>query len=135
MPAPQRFLRISRVGGTFTQEPGRFRDYDLAARRSVEFLCPRGHEFTVPFADNVAPPTVWECRRHGIDAGLKSTTQPQQQVETHHHWDKVLERRPETELAQLLNQQINELRAGRLAPVGQWLRQRQAMRNDNQGAR
>jgi len=133
MPVPQRFLRISRDdGGTFTQEPSRFRDDDLAARRSVEFLCPRGHEFTVLFAGNVAPPTIWECRQHGIDAGTSnSATQPQQQqVETRHHWAKVLERRPETELAQLLNQQLTELRAGRLAPVGQWLRQRQAMRND-----
>jgi RNA polymerase binding protein RbpA len=130
MPAPQRFLRISRDGGTFTQEPSRFRDDDLAARRSVEFLCPRGHEFAIPFADNVAPPTIWKCRQHGIDAGLTGTaTQPQRQVETHNHWDKVRERRPETELVRLLNQQLNELRAGRLVPVGQWLRQRQAMRN------
>ena len=121
MPAPQRILRISRDGGTFTQEPSRFRDGDLAARRSVEFLCPRGHKFTIPFADTVAPPTTWECRQHGIDARLKNTTQPQQPVKTHNHWDKVLERRPETELAQLLNQQLKELRAGRLAPVGQWL--------------
>ena len=38
------------------------------------------------------------------------------------------ERRPEPELAQLLNEQLKDLRAGQLLPVDQWLHQMQQHR-------
>lgn len=96
--------------GTFIQDPSRVQDDDLAARRSACFTCPRGHEFTVLFADKVVLPTAWECRRHSIMAGLKDTVQSHRVVKKRSHWDRVLERRPRQELAQLLNQQLKDLR-------------------------
>jgi RNA polymerase binding protein RbpA len=50
--------------GRSTAEPDR--DTDLAARQSASFTCRRGHEFTVQFAAEAAPPTIWTCPRHGV---------------------------------------------------------------------
>jgi RNA polymerase-binding protein len=117
--------------GIFAQAPARVRNDDLAGRQTVEFACPRGHDFTGLFADNADLPKTWECRQHGIEAGLKDTTHPPRPVKKHSHWDKVLERRPRTELAQLLNQQLEELRTGRLIPVEQWLAMRNGLNGDH----
>jgi RNA polymerase binding protein RbpA len=119
----------TRHSGIFAPDPMGVPDDDLAPRRPAEFACPRGHEFTVSFADDVVPPSVWECRRHGVEAGLKGALpQGQQSAGTRSHWDMLRERRPESELARLLDTQLNALRAGQLVTVGQWLRQAQAMR-------
>jgi len=119
----------TRDGGIFAPKPIGVPDDDLAARQPAEFACPRGHEFTVSFADDVVPPSVWECRQHGVEAGLKGALpQAQQSANTRSHWDMLRERRPESELARLLDTRLDALRAGQLVTVGQWLRQAQAMR-------
>jgi hypothetical protein len=127
MPIPHRTR--THDNGIFTQ-PAQARDDDLAARRSASFTCPRGHEFAIPFAENAATPGTWECRQHGTTAQLANTTPQQQSTKTHSHLDLVLERRPETELAQLLNQQLNALQAGQLISVEQWLQQTRATRDN-----
>lgn len=114
----------SRDGGIFTHEPIRVCDDDLAARQSVAFICPQGHEFTIAFAADAAPPSTWECRQHSVDAE-RNDIRPQehQPTKARSHWDMLRQRRPEPELAQLLDTQLNALRAGRLVTVKQWLRQ------------
>jgi hypothetical protein len=107
--------------GLFSYEPARG---DLVARRSVGFVCPSGHEFMVVFADGVTLPSSWECRQHGVQAGLRGVPHHQQQppVVVRSHWDLLRERRRDAELARLLAEQLRELRAGRLVPVSTWLR-------------
>jgi len=127
MPIPRRAR--AHDDGIFAQ-PAQARDDDLVARRSVSFTCRRGHEFVIPFAADAVVPATWECRQHGISAGLANAT-PRQPVKTRSHGDLVLERRLITELAQLLNQQLTALRAGQLVSVEQWLQQQQeAMRRE-----
>jgi hypothetical protein len=78
------------------------------------------------FADNADLPITWECRQHGIEARLNDSAYRPCPAKTRCHWDMVLERRPVSDLAQPLDQQLKELRAGRLIPIEQWL----AMRNE-----
>lgn len=114
----------TRDSGIFTHEPIRVRDDALAARQSVAFTCPQGHEFTVTFADDAAPPGTWECRQHSVNAERNDTRPPEHQpTKARSHWDMLSQRRPEPELAQLLDTQLNALRAGQLVTVEQWLRQ------------
>jgi len=120
--------RTTHERGTFAQASEPARTSDLAARQTVRFACPRGHDFTIPFADNADMPATWECRRHGIEGRLKGNAQLPRPVKMRCHWDMVLERRRVSELAQLLSQQLKDLRAGRLVSVEQWL----AMRRSNE---
>lgn len=103
----------------FTQAP--VRDDDLAARQSVRFSCPRGHDFTARFAEDASVPTAWECRQHSVIAGRKDATHRHEPVKQRGHWEMLLERRPRAELAQLLDEQLTALRAGQLVSVDQWL--------------
>jgi len=119
----------SQERGIFTQAAAQVRDDELAARQAVGFACPRGHDFTVFFADTADLPMTWECRQHGIEGRLKDSAPRPRPVKARCHWDMVLERRRVSELAQLLNQQLKDLQAGRLIPVEQWL----AMRNEQGG--
>jgi hypothetical protein len=107
-----------------TYHPVRRPEEGLAGRQSASFICPRGHEFTLVFADDVKLSAEWECRQHGIEARLKDSAHRQQPTKTRCHWDMVLERRRVSELAQLLNQQLIDLQAGWLIPVEQWLAMR-----------
>lgn len=122
MPPMPRRAR-TRDQGIFTHEPAGARDDDLVAHQSVGFTCPRGHEFTVHFADDVTPPAGWECRKHSIMPRPTDGDHPDQTVKKRSHWDMVLERRPETELEQILAEQLKALRAGQLMPVDQRLKQ------------
>jgi hypothetical protein len=76
------------------------------------------------FADDIELPAEWECRQHGIAARLKDSAHSQQPAKTRTHWDMVRERRNESELARILDDQIKDLRAGRLVGVEVWLRER-----------
>jgi len=120
--SPRR-TRTTHDRGIFTHEPAQIHDDDLAARQSVEFTCPQGHTFSVTFADDAIPPRTWECRQHGVPAELNNTRPREHQpTKARSHWDMLSQRRPEPELAQLLNTQLNALRAGQLVTVEQWLR-------------
>jgi len=124
---------MQRLASMVTQERGIFahepvHNGDLAARSKVGFRCPRGHTFMVTFADGAELPASWECRRRSLEAGrLGASHQPAPGV-PRTHWDMVRERRSEPELAQILDEQIAELRAGRLLPVDRWLHQIQQRR-------
>jgi hypothetical protein len=107
-----RVLRGSRLG-TVSYETDR--DHDLAPRRLVRYACPKGHEFTVSFADDVEPPTSWECRLHGRESRLFDGVEPEPKKTKppRTHWDMLLERRSIRELEELLDERLNELRGRR----------------------
>src|SRR5215470_10043865 len=87
--------------GIFVHEPVRVPEDDLVARRSIGFRCPRGHTFTVTFADGAELPASWECRRHSAPAGRIGALRQPTPVPRRTHWDMLRERRPEPELARL----------------------------------
>jgi|SRR5215470_1291787 len=102
--------------------PVRRQAEDLAGRQSVDFACPRGHEFTRVFSDDIALPAEWECRQHSVTAERKDRARLQPPaVKVRTHWDMVRERRKESELARILDDQLRALRAGRLVAVEVWL--------------
>ncbi|MDQ3886786.1 MAG: RNA polymerase-binding protein RbpA [Actinomycetota bacterium] len=106
-----RVLRGSRLG-TVSYETDR--DHDLAPRRSVQYACPKGHDFDVPFADDADPPATWECRLHGDESELLGTELEQKKIKPPRtHWDMLLERRSIPELEELLNERLTELRGRR----------------------
>ena len=107
-----RVLRGSRLG-TVSYETDR--DHDLAPRRSVIYACPKGHDFTVSFADDAETPIVWECRLHGNEASLVdgSAPEPKKIKPPRTHWDMLLERRSIPELEELLSERLEELRGRR----------------------
>jgi hypothetical protein len=107
-----RVLRGSRLGAVSYETD---RNHDLAPRRSVQYACPKGHDFDVPFSDDVEPPMTWECRLHGnvsklID-GVEPETKKAKPPRT--HWDMLLERRSISELDELLAERLAELRGRR----------------------
>ena len=107
-----RVLRGSRLG-TVSYETDR--DHDLAPRRSVVYACPKGHDFTVSFADDAESPMVWECRLHGNEATLVDGTAPEPKKikPTRTHWDMLMERRSVQQLEELLDERLTELRGRR----------------------
>src|SRR5215470_13147152 len=125
---PRQIARRPQERGIFSYQPTR--DHDaVAARQSVSFAYPRGHTFMVTFAGKADLPASWECRQHGVEGQRKGISH-NQPVTQRTHLDMLRERRTEPELAQLLAEQIKELRAGRLVGVEGWLLQMQAMRKD-----
>lgn len=114
--------------GVFSYEPVRVHEDDPVARRPVGFGCPRGHAFTIMFADDAELPIAWECRQHGIEAGRLGVELKHKPIKVRTHWDMLRERRAVPELEQLLDKQLETLRAGRLVPVGMWLRWAQGFR-------
>jgi len=123
-----RLARITPDRGTFAHEPIRVPEDGLVARTPIGFRCPRGHNFTVTFADEAELPVSWECRRHSVQAGRIGVLRQPTPVAPRTHWDMVRERRPEPELAQLLDEQLRALQAGQLMPVSLWLHQMQKHR-------
>ena len=108
-----------------TYQSARSPEADSANRQSAAFVCPRGHEFTLMFADNVQLPSAWECRQHSTAAGLKNQARPQAPpVKVRTYLDMLRERRSERDLAVLLDSQLKALRAGQLVPVERWLHER-----------
>lgn len=102
-----------------TCQPVRSPETDSASRQSAAFVCPRGHEFTLMFADNVQLPGTWECRQHSTAAELKNQARPQAPpVKVRTHLGMLRERRSELDLAVLLDSQLKVLRAGQLVPGG-----------------
>ena len=61
----ERSLRGTRLGATSYEND---RNTDLAPRQDVAFDCPKGHNFTVPFAAEAEIPATWECRVCGATA-------------------------------------------------------------------
>lgn len=107
-----RVLRGSRLG-TVSYETDR--DHDLAPRRSVVYACPKGHDFTVSFADDAESPVIWECRLHGNESRLfdGAAPEPKKIKPPRTHWDMLMERRSVPELEALLDERLTELRGRR----------------------
>jgi RNA polymerase-binding protein len=115
---PRTIMAVPQTRDIFSYQSLRDNE-DVAARRSVSFVCPRGHEFEVPFADDVNPPAQWECRQHGIQAATKGVAQQPPPRPRKTHWVLLMERRTERELATLLQERLTELRnARRLVRAG-----------------
>lgn len=91
------------------------RNHDLAPRRTVRYACPKDHEFEVPFSDDAEVPATWECRLHGTESEIVDGVQQEQKKTkpARTHWDMLLERRSISELEELLNERLEELRARR----------------------
>lgn len=93
----------------------------LAARVETEYLCPRGHVISIPFSVEADIPAEWECscgEMAVIRDGDAQTGEAEDDEAASRpgrtHWDMLLERRSEEELAQLLEEQLAVLRAGKL---------------------
>jgi hypothetical protein len=81
----------------------------------VVYACPKGHDFTVSFADDAESPVIWECRLHGNESRLFDGAVPEQKKikPPRTHWDMLLERRSIPELEELLDERLTELRGRR----------------------
>ena len=85
---------------------------DLADRVEVNFACDSGHEFLRSFAADVRPPKSWDCPHCGKTATRGSHRAPHEVRPTNKtHWDMILERRSENELATMLSTRLGELRS------------------------
>jgi hypothetical protein len=81
----------------------------------VVYACPKGHDFTVSFADDAESPMVWECRLHGNEATLVDgiAPEPKKTKPPRTHWDMLMERRSVQQLEELLDERLTELRGRR----------------------
>ncbi|MDR0285457.1 MAG: RNA polymerase-binding protein RbpA [Propionibacteriaceae bacterium] len=82
------------------------------SRTNVTFACPNGHEFARIFAAGIDLPTAWDCPHCGrlgqTDSGpFENSSQPTGKT----HWDMVLERRSQEDLASMLADSVKDLRA------------------------
>jgi hypothetical protein len=107
----ERALRGTRLGATsYETDSG----IDLAPRQEVEYACPSGHRFSVPFSVEAEVPVVWECRVCGAQAlrvgGTAEEDKPVKPART--HWDMLLERRSIPELEEVLAERLEVLRGG-----------------------
>jgi len=107
----ERALRGTRLGATsYETDSG----IDLAPRQDVEYACPSGHRFRMPFSMEADVPMVWECRVCGAQAlrvgGVAEENKPVKPVRT--HWDMLLERRSLPELEEVLAERLEVLRGG-----------------------
>jgi hypothetical protein len=104
-------LRGTRLGATsYETDSG----IDLAPRQDVEYACPSGHRFSMPFSVEAEVPMVWECRVCGAQAlrvgGVAEEDKPTKPART--HWDMLLERRSIPELEEVLAERLEVLRHG-----------------------
>ena len=107
----ERALRGTRLGATsYETDSG----IDLAPRQDVEYACPSGHRFQMPFSVEAEVPMVWECRVCGAQAlrvgGTVEEDKPVKPART--HWDMLLERRSIPELEDVLAERLEVLRGG-----------------------
>lgn len=86
----------------------------LSERRISRYVCSNGHVSELPFSVEADIPPLWECRC-GQEAKLVDGPEPEgkPQKAARTHWDMLLERRSEAELAELLKERLNLLRVGR----------------------
>jgi hypothetical protein len=111
-----RVLRGARLGGqSFEDERG----IEFAPRQQVAYICPKGHAFEIPMAEDADVPPVWECARCGAEARLVDGAEPEakQEKPVRTHWDMLRERRSIPELEEILSERLTMLRAGEIGPV------------------
>lgn len=107
----ERALRGTRLGATSYETDN---GIDLAPRQDVEYGCPNGHRFEIPFAAEADVPPMWECRVCGAQAlrvdGVAPEEKPGKPTRT--HWDMLLERRTVADLEEVLAERLEVLRTG-----------------------
>jgi len=108
----ERMLRGSRLGAISYESD---RNTELAPRQTREYVCPKGHRVTIPFALDAEVPPTWECRFDGTVAKLVDGAEPEPKKTKppRTHWDMLLERRSEEELEVLLNERLDLLKQRR----------------------
>jgi len=117
----ERTLRGTRLGSTSYETD---RDTDLARKQFVEYECPYGHRFSVPFAEGAEPPATWECppaqccgkagAKGAIARAVEGGEPDKKKVRpVRTHWDMLLERRSLDELEKVLSERLTEIRGGR----------------------
>jgi len=107
-----RTLRGSRMGSvSYENEHGA----EIAPRQTAEYLCQRGHTFTVPFAEEAEIPHTWDCRLDGTVAERINgrPTEPKKVKPPRTHWDMLIERRSIADLEDVLAERLDVLRARR----------------------
>jgi vacuolar-type H+-ATPase subunit H len=85
------------------------------ARMEVNFDCPKGHHFTVPFAAEAEVPATWECR---ICGALSFTStgdlpEPKKVKPPRSHWDMLKERHSIADLERVLAERLALIRSER----------------------
>lgn len=110
----ERALRGTRLGATsYETDSG----IDLAPRQDVQYSCPNGHRFEMPFALEADVPPTWECRVCGAQAlrvdGVAPEEKPGKPTRT--HWDMLMERRSVADLEEVLAERLEVLRGGGIA--------------------
>jgi hypothetical protein len=107
----ERALRGTRLGATSYETDN---GIDLAPRQDVEYGCPNGHRFEIPFAAEADVPPMWECRICGAQAlrvdGVAPEEKPGKPTRT--HWDMLMERRTMADLEEVLAERLEVLRTG-----------------------
>ncbi len=107
----ERALRGTRLGATsYETDSG----IDLAPRQDVEYSCPNGHRFEMPFAAEADVPAMWECRVCGAQALRVDGVPPEakQGKPSRTHWDMLMERRSMADLEEVLAERLEVLRTG-----------------------
>jgi RNA polymerase-binding protein len=114
----ERALRGTRLGATSYEND---RNTDLAPRQEVVFTCPKGHEFSVPFAAEAEIPVTWECRVCGAAAYTTSgdLPAPKKVKPPRSHWDMLMERRSMADLEEVLAERLAVIRGRRGAGLNE----------------
>jgi hypothetical protein len=102
-----RVLRGSRLGAVSYESD---RHIEPAPRKTVEYVCPKGHRFSVPLAAEAEVPAGWECRSCGSAAVLAggAPPAPTKTRPTRSHMDMLRERRSTADLEAVLREQLEE---------------------------
>lgn len=93
---------------------------------TVSYVCPNGHERTLPFAATAeAIPAVWDCNRCSLTAELVdphgrevAEPEPVREYEPRSHYQEVLSRRTTAELQALLDERLAVYRSYRVGHLG-----------------
>ena len=102
-----RVLRGSRLGAVSYESD---RHIEPAPRKNVDYVCPKGHRFTVPLAAEAETPASWECRSCGTAAAVAGheAPAPKKVKPTRTHMDMLRERRSTADLEEVLKEQLEE---------------------------
>lgn len=105
----ERVLRGSRLGAVSYETE---HAAEMAPRQLISYVCPQGHHFAVPFAEEAEVPGTWDCRFCPQTALLQGAAVPvgKKVKPTRTHWDMLLERRTVGELETLLGERLAVLR-------------------------
>lgn len=102
-------LRGTRLGATSYETDAHV---ELAPRQAVTYICPEGHETTMPFSMEAEVPALWGCRC-GLEALIRDGKRPEAKAgkPPRTHWDMLLERRSKDDLEVLLAERLDLIRS------------------------